>query len=60
MKISKYAIDRPRLVLISTTLVIALATLAALNISVQRTPAISKAVIMVAVPHPGALEIERG
>ena len=54
MKISKYAIDRPRAVLVATLLIIALAGLAVFNIPVQRTPAITKAVVLVAVPYPGA------
>ena len=58
MKISNSAIDHPRIVIIATALTIAMAFLAAMNISVQRTPAITTAVIMVAVPYPGALPTE--
>lgn len=54
MKLSNHAIDRPRVVLMAALLVVAVAFLAALNIPIQRTPAISKAVILVAVTHPGA------
>ena len=58
MKISNTAIDHPRVVFIATTLIIAMAILAAMNIPVQRTPAITTAVIMIAVPYPGALPTE--
>lgn len=54
MKISHDAIDRPRLVLVATVLLVAMALIAAIDIPVQRTPAISKAVVLIAVPHPGA------
>ncbi len=58
MKASEKAIDHPRIVLIITVLVLATAGLAAVDIPVQRTPAISTAVIMVSVPYPGALPTE--
>ena len=54
MKISSQAIDHPRIVLISTILVLLLSLYAAAYIPVQRTPAITKAVVMVAVPYPDA------
>lgn len=54
MKISDKAIDHPRIVLIGTILVLLAAAVALISIPVQRTPAISKAVILVAVPYPGA------
>ena len=58
MKLSEYAIDRPRAVLMATVLVVFIAILAALDTPVQRTPAITKAVILVAVPYPGAQPTE--
>lgn len=58
MKISDRAIDHPRIVLISTVLVLLAAGVALVFISVQRTPAISKAVILIAVPYPGAQPTE--
>ncbi|MCA9175573.1 MAG: efflux RND transporter permease subunit [Planctomycetales bacterium] len=58
MKISRHAIDHPRIVYVVTSLVLLLSLAAVLRIPIQRTPAISKAVILVAVPHPGALPSE--
>ena len=58
MKLSMQAIDRPRVVYIATLLVVACATIAIFKIPVQRTPAITKAVILVAVPYPGAQPTE--
>lgn len=52
MKISNYAIERPRLVAVSTLMVVLLAAFASLLTPVQRTPAINKAVIIVAIPYP--------
>lgn len=52
MKISSRAIDHPRFVLVATILVLLMAVFAALLIPVQRTPAITKAVILVAIPYP--------
>ena len=52
MKISNYAIDRPRLVSVLTLLVLLLAVFACVMTPVQRAPAISKAVILVAIPYP--------
>ncbi|QDU57059.1 efflux RND transporter permease subunit [Aeoliella mucimassa] len=52
MKISNYAIDRPRIVTVLTLLVMLLAVFACLLTPVQRAPAISKAVILVAIPYP--------
>jgi len=54
MKLSSQAIDHPRIVLITTILVLLMAVYAAAYIPVQRTPAISKAVVLVAVPYPDA------
>lgn len=58
MKLSLKAIDRPRVTLVGTILVLALAVLAAFNIPVQRTPAITKAVVLIAIPYPGASPVE--
>ena len=58
MKISNYAIDRPRVVLVISGVVLAFALWSALKIPVQRTPAITKAVVLVAVPYPGAQPTE--
>ncbi|MGY8771151.1 MAG: efflux RND transporter permease subunit [Pirellulales bacterium] len=58
MKISSQAIDQPRIVFICTALIVILAVFAGMNIPVQRTPAITKAVVLVAVPYPGAQPIE--
>ncbi len=52
MKISNYAIERPRLVLVLTLLVLLLAGFACFLTPVQRSPAITKAVILVAIPYP--------
>lgn len=54
MFLSRQVIDRPRVVIVASILVIALATIAALTIPVQRTPGITKAVVLVAIPYPGA------
>ncbi len=54
MKLSEQAIDHPRIVYVITLLICLLTGLAVVFIPVQRTPAISKAVILIAVPHPGA------
>ena len=58
MYISHKAIDRPRVVIVTVLLVIALSVLAALYIPVQRTPAINTAVILVMVTYPGAQPVE--
>ncbi len=58
MKISEQAVDHPRVVIVAALLITAMAVMAAINIPVQRTPAISTAVILVAVPFPGALPTE--
>lgn len=52
---SDLAIDHPRIVLISVILILITTLVAATQISVQRTPAISTAIVMVAVPFPGSL-----
>jgi len=54
MKISRQAIDRPRVVLVATVVVVLVAVIAAGRIAVQRSPAINTAVVLVAVPFPGA------
>ena len=51
-QISDKAIDRPRVVLVTTLLVLVLAIFIGFVTPVQRTPAITKAVILVAIPHP--------
>jgi multidrug efflux pump subunit AcrB len=58
MRISHKAIDRPRVVIVSVILVIALALLVGYYIPIQRTPAINTAVILVAVAYPGAQPTE--
>jgi HAE1 family hydrophobic/amphiphilic exporter-1 len=58
MKISETAVDHPRIVLVVTILVAALALLAAYDTPVQRTPAITKAVILVAIPYPDSQPTE--
>ncbi|MCO6044596.1 efflux RND transporter permease subunit [Aeoliella sp. ICT_H6.2] len=52
MKISNFAIERPRLVTVCTGMTLLLALFACLLTPVQRAPAISKAVILVAIPYP--------
>ena len=52
MQLSSQAIDHPRFVLMATVLVLLMALYAALFIPVQRTPAITKAVVLVAIPYP--------
>ena len=54
MKISNHAIDHPRFVYTVTALVLLLALYAAISIPVQRTPAITNAVVLVAIPYPDA------
>ena len=58
MSISSQAIDHPRFVLISVILVLLMALYAAMFTPVQRTPAITKAVVIVAIPYPDALPSE--
>ncbi|MBX3426980.1 MAG: efflux RND transporter permease subunit [Pirellulales bacterium] len=58
MKISSAAVDHPRVVTIATILVMLLALYAASFTPVQRTPAITKAVVLVAVPYPDAQPTE--
>lgn len=58
MKLTNDAIDRPRVVLVFTMLILVMAVYSAIGISIQRTPAIHKAIIMIAVPHPGAQPTE--
>ena len=48
------AVDKPRVVIVMALLVLAVAGFAAMRIPVQRTPAIHTAIVMVAVPYPGA------
>lgn len=54
MKLSSQAIDHPRFVLIATIMVLLMALYAATYTPVQRTPAISKAIVLVAIPYPDA------
>ncbi len=58
MKISDYAIDRPRLVLVGTLCVMLLAVYAMAFTPVQLAPAITKAVVLVAIPYPDAQPAE--
>jgi len=58
MQLSSKAIDHPRIVLTASILVGLLALYAAVYIPVQRTPAISKAVVLVAIPYPDAQPME--
>ncbi len=52
------AVDKPRVVIVMSMLVMAVALFAAMRIPVQRTPAIHTAIVMVAVPYPGAQPTE--
>ncbi len=54
MKLSSQAIDHPRFVLVATLMVLLMALYAATYTPVQRTPAISKAIVLVAIPYPDA------
>ena len=54
MKLSSQAIDHPRIVIMGTFLVLLLSLYAASFTPVQRTPAITKAVVLVAIPYPDA------
>lgn len=54
MKISDTAIDYPKVTWVFTILTFLLAILAAYKIPVQRTPPIHTAIVLVAVPYPGA------
>lgn len=58
MKLSDQAVDHPRVVLALTALVLLSSFMAAMLIPVQRTPAIHTAIVMVAVPYPGAQPTE--
>ncbi|MEQ8846242.1 efflux RND transporter permease subunit [Botrimarina sp.] len=58
MKISNAAIERPRLVLIGTALTLLVALFAAISTPVQLGPAITKAVVLVAIPYPDAKPTE--
>lgn len=58
MKLSSQAIDQPRFVIVCTVIILAAVVMVAFTIPVQRTPAITKAVVLVAVPYPGAQPIE--
>ncbi|MEM8865255.1 MAG: efflux RND transporter permease subunit, partial [Planctomycetota bacterium] len=53
-QITDTAIDHPRVVIVSTLLVIGMAFYAAFFTPVQRSPAITKAVVLVAIPYPDA------
>ncbi len=52
MQLSSQAIDHPRFVAMATILVLLLALYAGVFTPVQRTPAITKAVVLVAIPYP--------
>ena len=54
MKISDHAIDRPRMVTVGTILVLLIALYAAMFTPVQLGPAITKALVIVAIPYPDA------
>ena len=58
MRLSSQAIDRPRLVLVLTLLVLLLALYSAIFTPVQRAPAINTAVVIVAIPYPDAQPTE--
>lgn len=58
MKISNAAIDRPRMVTVATVLVLLMAVYAAFRTPVQLGPAITKAVVLVAIPYPDAKPTE--
>jgi multidrug efflux pump len=58
MKISDSAIDRPRMVLVATVLVLLVSIYAMVFTPVQLGPAITKAVILVAIPYPDAKPTE--
>ncbi len=52
--LSDMAIDHPRVVLVATLLVLLMALFAGIFTPVQRSPAITKAVVLVAIPYPDA------
>ena len=54
MQLSSQAIDHPRIVIMATVLVLLMALYAAMFIPVQRTPAITKAIVLVGIPYPDA------
>jgi len=54
MDLSSQAIDHPRFVVMATIMVLLLALYSAMFTPVQRTPAITKAVVLVAIPYPDA------
>ncbi len=58
MQISSKAIDHPRIVLTATILVALMALYSAIFIPVQRTPALTKAVVLVAIPYPDSQPTE--
>ncbi|QDU90156.1 Multidrug resistance protein MdtC [Pirellulimonas nuda] len=58
MKLSEQAIDHPRTVLVCTILVLLLAIFSAVLTPVQLAPAITKAVVLVAIPYPDSLPTE--
>ncbi|QDS99031.1 efflux RND transporter permease subunit [Adhaeretor mobilis] len=58
MKLSSQAIDHPRVVLVLTLLTMLLAFYSATFTPVQNNPAITKAVVLVAIPYPDALPSE--
>lgn len=58
MQISNAAIERPRVVLVGTILVLLMAVYAAMFTPVQLGPTITKAVVLVAIPYPDAKPTE--
>ncbi|MEM9353131.1 MAG: efflux RND transporter permease subunit [Planctomycetota bacterium] len=58
MKLSAQAIDHPRFVLMATLLVTFLCLYAGLQTPVQLSPAITKAVVLVAIPYPDSQPTE--
>ena len=58
MKLSAKAIDHPRFVFVATLLTLVMAVFAAIFTPVQRAPAITKAIVLVAIPYPDSQPTE--
>jgi multidrug efflux pump subunit AcrB len=58
MDLTGLAVDRPRIVIVFTALILILAIVAMFLIPVQRTPAINTAIVTIAVPFPGSQPTE--
>ncbi|MGL4511607.1 MAG: efflux RND transporter permease subunit [Lacipirellulaceae bacterium] len=58
MEISNAAIDRPRMVTVAAILVVLMAAYAVVFTPVQLAPAITKAVVLVAIPYPDSQPTE--